>query len=121
MKHDPAVPDGVVHGPEGLEEFIKTVVAGFRDFQVSISDMISEGDRVMYEGVITMTHEGEFDGIPPTGRRVEIDEMSPYHLQDGESQEHRVYFDQQTVLDQPGLTFPAVIGQLPKLAWRKIY
>lgn len=118
--HDPAAPDGVVHGPDGLEEFIRTVVAGFPDFQVSISDMISDGDLVMYEGMITMTHEGEFDGLPPTGRRVEVKEMSTYHLRDDMIQEHRVYFDQQAVTEQLGLTFPAVISQLPKLAWRKI-
>lgn len=118
--HDPAAPDGVVDGPDGLEEFIRTVVAGFPDFQVSISDMISDGDLVMYEGIITMTHEGEFDGLPPTGRRVEVKEMSTYHLRDDMIREHRVYFDQQAVTEQLGLTFPAVISQLPKLAWRKI-
>jgi steroid delta-isomerase-like uncharacterized protein len=108
--YDPAAPEeGVpgpkreVHGPDGLELFIRGVVTRFPDFHVNIIDVLSSGDLVMYEGKITMTHEGEFDGIPPTGQEVEIRTMSTYRIEDGEIQEHRVYFNQQEVFEQLGL------------------
>lgn len=59
-------------GP-GLEGF-KGVIAFFRsvfpDLVVSVEDLIAEGDRVAARLVGRGTHEGEFLGIPPTGRRV---------------------------------------------------
>jgi len=102
--YDPAAPGGEVHGRDGLAEFIRGVVAGFPDFHVTVVDVVSDGGLVMYEGDISMTHEGEFDGIPPTGRTVEIREMSKFHVADDEVQEHRAYFDQQAIFEQLGLS-----------------
>jgi steroid delta-isomerase-like uncharacterized protein len=111
VMHDPGAPEEEVpgparevHGPDGLEMFIRGVTAGFPDFHVSIGDTLSSDELVMCEGKITMTHEGEFDGIPPTRRKVEVREMSKYRIADGKIQEHRVYFDQREVFDQLGLT-----------------
>ncbi|SEO92914.1 conserved hypothetical protein, steroid delta-isomerase-related [Halogranum amylolyticum] len=108
---DPAAPEeGVpgpareVHGPDGLEAFVRGVVDGFPDFRVTVGDLLSSDDLVMYEAEITMTHEGEFGGIPPTGRAVEVGEMSTFRVVDGKIQEHRAYFDQQEIYEQLGLT-----------------
>lgn len=120
VMHDPAAPGGVVHGPDGLEQFIRTVVTGFPDFQLEISDLLARDDRVMYEGLITMTHKGEFDGLPPTHNHVEVRAMSTYYIEGDLIQEQYVYFDRQAVTEQLGLTFPAVIGQLPTLVRRKL-
>jgi len=46
--------------------------------------------------------------------------MDVISVADGTIREHRVYYNLQEMLDQLGLTFPAVVGQLPKLAWRKL-
>lgn len=78
-------------------------MAGFPDFQVTILDMVSRDELVMYEAELTMTHEGEFDGIPPTGREIKNREMSKLRIADGTLQEHRVYFDMQAVFEQLGL------------------
>ncbi|NEU58773.1 ester cyclase [Halorussus sp. MSC15.2] len=111
VMYDPAAPEegvpgpaGEVHGRDGLEAFMHGVAAGFPDFDVTILDMVSSDDLVMYEAAITMTHEGEFDGIPPTGREVKVREMSKYRVADGVIHEHRAYFDQQAIFEQLGLT-----------------
>lgn len=101
---NPTAPDGVVHGRDELEAFMRGVVAGFPDFHVTILDLLADDDRVMYEAELTMTHDGEFEGIPPTGREVEIREMANCHVADGRIQEYRVYFDQQEVFEQLGLS-----------------
>lgn len=110
VMHDPAAPadgipgpEGEVHGPDGLETFMRGVATGFPDFRIAISDLISSGELVMYEGSMTMTHEGEFDGIPPTGKRVEAREMAKFRVGDGHVQEHRAYFDQQEIFEQLGI------------------
>ena len=101
--YNPTAPGGEVHGRDGLEAFMRGVVAGFPDFHVTVHDMVSNDDLVMYDATLTMTHEGEFDGIPPTGRKVEVPEMAKYYVVDSEIREYRVYFDQQAVFEQLGL------------------
>lgn len=102
--YDPAAPEGVVHGPDGVEAFLRETVDAFPDFAITILDVVAHDGTVMYEGEITMTHEGEFDGIPPTGETAEFREMTKWRVEDGEIRELRVYFDQQEVSAQLGLT-----------------
>jgi len=104
VMYDPAAPGGEVRGPGGLEAFIRGVVTGFPDFHVSVTELLSSDEVVMYEATITMTHEGEFEGVPPTGRSVEFGEMSTVRIGDGGVDEHRTYFDQQSVRERLGLT-----------------
>jgi steroid delta-isomerase-like uncharacterized protein len=102
--YNPTAPGGEVHGRDGLEAFMRGVVAGFPDFHVAVHDVVSNDDLVMYDATLTMTHEGEFDGIPPTEREVEVSEMAKYHVADDKVREYRVCFDQQAVFEQLGLT-----------------
>lgn len=102
--HNPTAPEGVVRGREALEAFMQGVLAGFPDFHVSIIEMLADDNQVMYEAELTMTHEGEFERIPPTGREVTVREMANCHVADGRIQEYRVYFDQQEIFKQLGLT-----------------
>jgi steroid delta-isomerase-like uncharacterized protein len=102
--YNPTAPGGEVHGRDGLEAFMRGVVAGFPDFHVTVHDVVSNDDLVMYDATLTMTHEGEFDGIPPTEREVEVSEMAKYHVADDKVREYRVCFDQQAVFEQLGLT-----------------
>jgi predicted ester cyclase len=67
--YNPTAPGGEVHGRDGLEAFMRGVVAGFPDFHVAVHDVVSNDDLVMYDATLTMTHEGEFDGIHRPGER----------------------------------------------------
>jgi len=96
-------PDGSeVHGRSGVEEYIRGILAGFPDLHVDVTEMVSSGGTVMYEAILTMTHEGEFEGIPPTGRELEIREMATVEVVDGTVEAHRVYFDNRETLAQLG-------------------
>lgn len=44
--------------------------SGFPDWVETVEGVIAEGDRVVIRVIGQGTHEGEFQGIPPTGRRV---------------------------------------------------
>jgi steroid delta-isomerase-like uncharacterized protein len=67
--HDPSLPEPV-QGGEGVREFIAAVTAAFPDGQATIEDLIAEGDRVMQRVTFRGTHQGEFLGVPATGRTV---------------------------------------------------
>jgi predicted ester cyclase len=110
-------PRGEVHGREGLEPFVRGVVAGFPDFHVELLDVCAAGEPVLYTGRITLTHEGAFYWIPPTGRRCEFRYMGELRVADGRVIEHRVYPPLLDVLDGFGFTSPAVVPYLPRLAW----
>jgi steroid delta-isomerase-like uncharacterized protein len=90
-------------GRDGLESFMRAVFDGFPDFGVRVDRMVSGDGLVMYEGTLSMTHEGEFEGIPPTGRAVELREMATIEVEDGRVEAHRVYYDNAEVADQLGL------------------
>jgi steroid delta-isomerase-like uncharacterized protein len=82
---------------------MRGILAGFPDLHVDVTEVVSSGGTVMYEATLTMTHEGEFEGIPPTGREVEVREMATIEVADGRVEAHRVYFDNQETLGQLGL------------------
>jgi predicted ester cyclase len=50
--------------------FIAAVTAAFPDGQAPIEDLIAEGNRVMQRVTFRRTHQGEFLGVPATGRTV---------------------------------------------------
>lgn len=125
--YDPAIPEdvapgpeGEAHGPEGLESFLTWLRAGFPDFQVTIVDLLTSETMAMDEVTFTGTNAGEMNGLPPTGRRVEMSLMTKFRVENGEIREHRVYLDQKEFAEQLGLTFPTVLTQLPKLVVRKL-
>ena len=52
---------------------------------------------------LTGTHEGELMGIPPTGRKIEVNEIHIYRMQDGKAVEHRVGRDDLGTMRQLGV------------------
>ena len=118
--YGPALPEGEVHSREEWASFIRANREGFPDIEFSINELLV-GDKVaMAELTISGTHRGEFMGIPPTYRSIEIRAIDKFLIENGQVVEWRPYFDSQEIPEQLGLSFPAVVGQLPKLAWRKL-
>jgi predicted ester cyclase len=69
--------DAVLHGYEGVEpgledirRFYEVFWVAFPGGQLSLDDVISEGDEVACRFTLRATHRGEFNGMPPTGRQV---------------------------------------------------
>jgi steroid delta-isomerase-like uncharacterized protein len=106
-----AAPNVVGHGQAqhgvdiGLREF-KPFVHRFRhafpDMQVSIHATIEQGETVVARWTATMTHRGEFLGIPATGRRVTVTGTSIQRIVDGKIIEGWDNWDQLGLLVQIG-------------------
>jgi steroid delta-isomerase-like uncharacterized protein len=77
-----AVP-GQESGLESLKQFFAMIDAGFPDFQVTVEDLFAEGDKVAVRFTFLGTHEGEFMGIAPTGKRVTMPGIDILRVVDG--------------------------------------
>lgn len=120
VMRSPKTPDGGAQGRSGLEAYIRTLVQGFPDIQISVDELVSEGDVVMLEATIRGTHHGELQGLPPTGREVQFETMEKYYLSGGKVDEHIVCMNEKDLQEELGLTFPAVLVQAPKLLFSKL-
>jgi predicted ester cyclase len=71
-------PDYIYHGGvgvgdlqlEGVKQMGAAMSIGFPDSHINIDNMIAEGDKVVCHYTFTGTHQGEFMGIPPTGKQI---------------------------------------------------
>ena len=74
----------------------------FPDWQESIQDVIAEGDRVVLRVTAGGTHEGEFQGIAPTGETVTITGIGIARIEDGRIAESWWEFDAIGLMQQLG-------------------
>lgn len=118
--YEPSAPGGEIRGRDELESFLREMRAAFPDLYGAIDDALATDEFVMLEWTTTATHEGEYEGLPATGREIELSGMDKIAISDGKVQDHWVYYDPRPMREQLGLTFPEILGQLPKLAWRKL-
>ena len=62
---------------------IKALWAAFPDITINPIDMMASGDKVITTYILKGTHEGEFNGIPATGNKVESGVINIVRLEDG--------------------------------------
>ena len=70
-------------GAQALKEVFSSLHRIFPDLQVTIEDLIEEGDKVVSRNSVTGTHQGEYMGLPPTGRSVTYNEIFVFRFVDG--------------------------------------
>jgi len=98
------LPPGMPSGKEGWKMLASVFWAGFPDMQVTIDDVIAEGDKVAYRWTARGTQTGEIMGIPPTSRSVILTGIT-IDRYDTESKivEHWESYDQLGMLQQLGV------------------
>ena len=74
---------------EETHEFLKMVLIAFPKWQHKIEEIIAVGDKVITRAIDYTTHEGEFQGIPATGNKVEFGVIVIYSIEDGKIVELR--------------------------------
>jgi predicted ester cyclase len=83
---DEAVLDEVADGEvaAAARGWIGPFRRAFPDFRMETVELIAEGDKVAAHFKCSGTHEGEWRGTPPTGRRFEaVDEVYIFTIRDG--------------------------------------
>ena len=71
-----------------FKQFAGEVRAAFPDVRVTVEDLISEGDKVAARVTMRGTHLGEFQGIAPTGKRVQVSAIDVFNVAGGKIVEH---------------------------------
>lgn len=100
---DHALPPNVPSGLEGRKLFASAFFSAFPDIQITIEDLVAEGDRVAARQSARGTHTGELMGIPPTGKQVSITGMFIFRFENGKVVEHWEIFDQLGMMQQLGV------------------
>ncbi len=103
---DHALPPGLAPGIEGLKQVHSAYVHAFPDLQVTLEDMIAEGDKVVTRVTWRGTHRGELMGMPPTGKQVAFSGMESYRIADGKIVECWSYSDTLGMFQQLGVIPP---------------
>ena len=86
--HDHTNPAGMQDGLEGHNAIVALFKTAFPDMWWHIDEIIAEGDRVVARTTMEATHEGDFFGIPPTGKRVSVSGIHIMRIADGMIAEH---------------------------------
>jgi predicted ester cyclase len=68
---------------EGVRAGCFRYFEAFPDLHVALDDLIAEGDRVFLRSTLTGTHDGEYKGIPATGRHVATECAEVFRIADG--------------------------------------
>lgn len=104
-------PDFVDHDPlpgtsadlAGIKEFVAQIRAAFPDLQVTVDDLIGEGDRLAVRSTMRGTHEGDFMGIPATGKKVEVSNYDFVRFENDQAAEHWGVIDSAALMEQLGM------------------
>lgn len=90
-----------------FKQFGRMFHSAFPDIRHSFEDIIVEGDKVVTRGTFTSTHQGELQGIPPTGKRVVVSLLHIDRIVDGKIVEHWGQADMMGMLQQLGSVPPS--------------
>ena len=96
------LPPGIPQNREGVKQLFAMVHQAFPDLTATVEDEIVQGDKVVFRMSWRGTHNGEFLGIPPTGRQVTFPVIDIVRVVGGKVVEHWGVSDQLSMLQQLG-------------------
>jgi steroid delta-isomerase-like uncharacterized protein len=110
VSHDPAEPEDL-RGLDAQKERVSKYRTAMPDLEITLEDVFAGDDRVATRWTVRGTNDGELDGMPPTGRKVEVRGISIDRFDnDGRIVETWDNWDRAGFMEQLGL-MPATAGQ----------
>lgn len=68
----------------GQKHLLTGFRAAFPDIQITVEEIVAEGDRIAFRSTMRGTHQGEFRGIAPTGKRVTVGLLDLIRIENGQ-------------------------------------
>ena len=103
-------PNFVLHVPgsppinrEGMMQVLKMFYGAFPDLHTTFEEFVAEGDKVALRFTLIGTHKGDFQGIAPTGKTVNIAASVVDRIVDGKLVEHWSLLDTMGMMQQLGV------------------
>ncbi len=109
--NDHASFQGSVPGIEGFKQLFGMMLGAFPDLHAIIHDQIAEGDKVVTRKTFKGTHKGDYMGVPPTGKQIELGVIDIFRVVDGRIVEHWMQADSLGLMQQLGLIPPPGPGR----------
>jgi steroid delta-isomerase-like uncharacterized protein len=89
---------------EGVVGYFKMLRAAFPDMRMEAQDILPSGDKIVARVRARGTQKGEFMGVPPTGKAVDVQLIDIIRFgSDGLAHEHWGLFDALKMMQQLGL------------------
>ena len=101
IQHDSSNIEELVSN-ESLRQIAQGTVQAFPDMEMTVEQLISEGDVVAVRVSAAATHKGEFRGIAATGRRWEATASAWYEVRDGKISDFWVNWDWLAIMEAIG-------------------
>jgi len=100
VDHDPAPGQGP--GREGFRTFFRTLLTAFPDARVEPVILVADDEHVAIAYTLTGHHKGEFQGVAPTGMRIEVRGLQIGRFRDGQIVERWGSTDELGIMQQIG-------------------
>ncbi len=95
---------GVPPTKAGTLQYFQLLVRAFPDFRMDVQDVIASGDKAVARLQVVGTHQGEFMGIPATGKSAAVNLIDITRFgDDGLAREHWGVVDQLALMQQLGV------------------
>ena len=98
VDHDPAPDQG--RGPEGFKTFFGMMRNAFPDLGIAVDQMVADDENVAIAYTVTGTHQGEFQGVEPTGKSISVRGCQISRFEDGKLVERWGSSDELGILQQ---------------------
>jgi predicted ester cyclase len=85
-----------------LKDHIIIFEAGLPGYQFIIKDMIAEGDKVTVRFLAEGEHKGELFGVAPTGKKIKMEGIIIYELENNKIANHWLQADSGALMEQIG-------------------
>ena len=116
---DERLPDAHLRTRAELREYMGELFAGLPDAHMDVRSLVESGDAVLVRWVLTGTHTGTFQGLKPTGKRLEVDGFEEMTIRDGRLVTNVVSFDRLGLGQQLGLMPPD--GSAPERGMKVLF
>ena len=101
VQHEPE--PQTVNSSEALKQYVGAYLTAFPDLQLSVEDLIAEGDKVVWRFISNGMHTGSFMGMPATGKKGIITGIVVFRLENSRIAEAWINIDALGLLQQLGV------------------
>ena len=94
---------GPIQGRAGVRQNVENIFRAFPDLRLEVEQTIASGDSVAVRFVARGTHQGNFAGVAPTNKSIELHACNVIEVSNGKVIRGRLYADNATMFQQIGV------------------
>lgn len=92
-----------LHGPDAARQMMESYFKAFPDLHFETEQILTSGDYVVTRVRLTGTHKGNFMGIAPTNKTINIQGCNVVEVRNGKAVRSRIYSDNAKLFQQIGV------------------